>query len=226
MENSDIKILIVENELMIAHAIKAMLEDLNYNNVHLVFDKTNAEKVLSTETFDIVSLDINLFKGGEGYELASICRRKKIPFFYLTSYSDEKNLNLALQTNPAAFLTKPIRIAQLHTTIQISVQNKLTDQAEEIIVFDDNNSKLQIQLTDIMYFKSSNIYVEIITSHSKFLIRSKLKNIIDYSPINFIQVHRSYVVNKQNVLRLNKKLEMKNGDLIPISRSFKNEFTL
>lgn len=85
--------------------------------------------------------------------------------------------------------------------------------------------KTKVYISDLMYIKSEDHYLNIFTSNGKnHIVRGKLSDIKEELPPNFIQCHRSYLVNSNfikqksyNSLKLLEKTE------IPVSRSFKDE---
>ncbi|RMG18958.1 MAG: LytTR family transcriptional regulator, partial [Bacteroidetes bacterium] len=79
----------------------------------------------------------------------------------------------------------------------------------------------QIALSDILFLHSDHVYVEIHTlHHQKILCRSPLKCLLAQLPAEqFVQTHRSYIVNLQHVSRLEKDALYVRDTPIPISRS-------
>lgn len=72
---------------------------------------------------NIVLLDINLEDEVNGIEIAEyINEHHKIPFIYLTSYSDSDTFNKA-KTNPMAYITKPFKKSDIYTNIELALYN-------------------------------------------------------------------------------------------------------
>lgn len=84
-------------------------------------------------------------------------------------------------------------------------------------------NKSKVHLEDLLYIRSDDHYLELITKTKKETTRGSLKEIEGQLPPNFIRCHRSYIVNK-NFIKTNNTngLVMHNNEIIPISRSFKN----
>jgi hypothetical protein len=84
------------------------------------------------------------------------------------------------------------------------------------------NNKQKIYLDEVEFIKSDRNYVEFYMATKKIIDRNNLKNTISKLPPNFVQVHRSYVVNKNFIKVANSNnLIMKSQVEIPISRTFK-----
>ncbi len=121
---SKIKILIVEDEPLIAEDIAATVERNGLIVSAIVYDKADALQELLTNLPDIALLDINLNGGIEGIEIATTINKfYNIPFIFITSYSDRITLDLAKHTQPSAYIVKPFNEATLHTAIEIALYN-------------------------------------------------------------------------------------------------------
>lgn len=83
---------------------------------------------------------------------------------------------------------------------------------------------VRVTLKDIIYVEGMNEYLKFhIASGDPLLCHTTFRNLIDSLPENFLQVHRSYVVNMNHVRQVEKAMiEMSNGNHIPISDSNKD----
>lgn len=86
--------------------------------------------------------------------------------------------------------------------------------------------KTKVYISDLMYIKSDDHYLEIFTQDSKkHTVRGKLNRIKEELPPNFIQCHRSYIVNSNYIKQVNStSLTLITKGTIPLSRSYKNKF--
>ena len=95
------KILIVEDEEIVAIDIKDMLTDLGYEAVGIANSKEEALKEVEKTMPDLVLMDIMLGEKDNGVETAEEMRsRFKIPVIYLTAYADDATLERAKVTAP------------------------------------------------------------------------------------------------------------------------------
>lgn len=105
---SEVNVLIVEDEPMVAEDIAEALNNIDFKVSAVVYTEKAALEELLQNTPDIAILDINLKNGKEGIQIAEeINRRYHIPFVYLTAYSDKQTLEMAQHTQPAGYLVKP-----------------------------------------------------------------------------------------------------------------------
>ncbi len=80
--------------------------------------------------------------------------------------------------------------------------------------------KTKIYISDFMYVKSNDHYLDIFISNGKkHFVRGTLSQLKEELPPNFIQCHRSYIVNSNFIKRSNKNtLFLINGEMIPYSQ--------
>lgn len=119
-----IKILIVEDEAIIARNIESKLIKAGYDVVDTVYTGNDAIKSAIEKNPDIILLDIKLKGDIGGIEAAEkIKQQKDIPIVFLTSYTDEDTFEKAKLTEPAAYLSKPFDIDELKRIIQLTLFN-------------------------------------------------------------------------------------------------------
>jgi DNA-binding NarL/FixJ family response regulator len=121
---NDIKVLIIEDEPLIAEDIAACLRRCDYRVTGIVYSAEDALPELARNPPDIAMIDINLNGGQEGISIANaINERFYIPFVYLTSCSDRKTLELAKHTGPSGYIVKPFTEAGLCATLEVALHN-------------------------------------------------------------------------------------------------------
>lgn len=122
------KILIVEDESVVAIDIQDSLINLGYDVPYIV--DTGLEAIRTAKQFnpDLVLMDIRLKGDMDGIEAAEeIYRKLGIPVIYLTANADETTYLRAKQTGPFGYLLKPFREEELHTTIGIALYKHQVD---------------------------------------------------------------------------------------------------
>jgi PAS domain S-box-containing protein len=116
------KILIVEDERIVAEDIRKTLDRLGYRVSAIASSGEGAIKNIEHETPDLVLMDIMLKGKMEGTRIAEVIRsRFTIPVVYLTAYADQKILEEAKMTGPYGYIVKPFTEAELFTTIEIAL---------------------------------------------------------------------------------------------------------
>ncbi len=238
-----IKILIVEDNVIIADDMQSMLEEIGYEIVDNVIVYEQAEEVLRTKEVDLVLIDIILASDKTGIDLGKHIRDNyDIPFIFVTSNSDRATVENAKTVKPNGYLVKPFEQQDLYTSIEIALSNFThsnranrpagqADNSEGIasnalmkdsIFVKKQHLYYRIQFDDIQFIKADNVYLEVNTKDKKFLVRSPLKDYLEKLPKNkFYRAHKSYIVNVDHIDAINSKDILINNTLIPISKDFK-----
>ncbi|MBF0516494.1 MAG: response regulator, partial [Nitrospirae bacterium] len=122
------KILIVEDEIIIAKDIQKCVEDLGYVVTGAVPSAREAFLKIEERRPDLVLMDIMLQDGIDGVEAASEIRQKyDIPVIYLTAYADEKMIERAKITEPFGYLLKPFEDRELYINIEMAIYKHKLD---------------------------------------------------------------------------------------------------
>lgn len=122
--NYKVRVLIVEDEPLIAENIAMYLNNHDYEVAGIAYDYEEAIEILERERPDIALLDINLEGNRDGIDLGKYIQDKLgIPFVFLSSYSDKSTLDRAKQVKPSGYLVKPFHEKSLMTTLEISLAN-------------------------------------------------------------------------------------------------------
>jgi two-component system, LuxR family, sensor kinase FixL len=129
MDQTVLKILIIEDDFIIARSIETMLNEMGHVAVGIFGNGEDAAVFLRETTPDIVLMDINLNGKSSGIDLArEIGLNYNIPVIYITGYSDANTLNRAKQTYPYGYLLKPFNFESLKSTIEISYTKFILDR--------------------------------------------------------------------------------------------------
>ncbi|MGD2092424.1 MAG: response regulator [Candidatus Aminicenantes bacterium] len=117
-----IKIMIVEDELIVARSIENHLRKIGYEVVFITDSGERAIARAAEAKLDLVLMDIKLAGEIDGVEAArQIHDRYNIPVVYLTAYADDETLQRAKVTAPFGYIIKPFEPKKLHTTIEIAL---------------------------------------------------------------------------------------------------------
>ena len=123
------KILVVEDERIIAIDLQRRLERFGYTVVAIAAAGKQAIELVEQHSPDIILMDIMLVGDIDGIEAATIIKEKfAIPVIFLTAYSDEKTLERAKIAEPSGYILKPFKDKELYTTIDISLYKYRVDQ--------------------------------------------------------------------------------------------------
>lgn len=128
-----IRVLIVEDEPVIASDIEMTLGTDDFQVVGIAYNSTKAIDFLHRVQPDIVLLDIAIRGDKDGIEIAHIINeRYKIPFIYITSFSDRDTLDRAKATFPAGYIVKPFKDRDIVIAIEMAMYRFSTDHHQSL----------------------------------------------------------------------------------------------
>lgn len=117
-----VRILIVENEWIIANDIRMSLEDMGYEVIDVVSSGEKAIEAAALLKPDLILMDIMLEGEMDGIDTAKHIRQiLDTPIVYLTAYSDKRFLNRSKETEPFGYLLKPFKSREVHIVIEIAL---------------------------------------------------------------------------------------------------------
>lgn len=127
---SEIKILLVEDEQIVAKFTEKQLTVAGYKVLASVTTGELAIDELKKQTPDIILMDIKLVGSMDGIETANYIRKNhQIPVIFLTSLSDDVSFQRAKTAEPFGYLIKPIDIKELNRVIDMALyKNKIYKQ--------------------------------------------------------------------------------------------------
>jgi DNA-binding NtrC family response regulator len=128
------RVLIVEDELIIARDIRKTLERNGYKVAGPARSTEKALRFIEEFRPSLVLVDIFLKGNLTGIDLAGHLNKKSIPFIYISANSNQGVLEAAKTTNPYGFILKPFRERDLLVTIDIA---RYRHKNEKIMIFTD-----------------------------------------------------------------------------------------
>ena len=232
---NEVRILIVEDDMIIGANISMQLTKLGYDIDGIVTRGEEAILHVNKNVPDLLLLDINLKGKLSGIETAmAIQKNYDIPIIYLTANSDDATFDKARATHPKAFITKPFNKLNLQRTIELVVEglkeeSRNSSKISSLFVMHDrifvrHNGKMEkVMLKNILYIEADRNYCTIVSNLGNHVLACTLKTMEEKLPeTNFLRVHRSYMVNiaKLDVVA-DHHLEI-DRKVIPLSKSHKD----
>ena len=145
---SNIRILIIEDEPLIAEDIASYLSDIDFDIAGIAHDSETALDYLALRNPDAVLLDIQIKGSKDGIDLAKIINEKyDLPFVYLTSHSDKGTIERAKVTMPYGYILKPFDERDLITSLEMAVYRHAQQHRGNNISLNDVNQQLETPLT-------------------------------------------------------------------------------
>lgn len=143
-----IRVLIVEDEPLIAEDIADCLIGAGFAISHIVHDAVEARKRIEEGDFDIALLDITLGKEQSGLALGEFIHQQGIkPFCFLTSHTDRLTLEKAKLSMPASYLVKPFREDDLIIALELATAS-FFQRTSRVLTIETINHKLPAPLSE------------------------------------------------------------------------------
>jgi len=223
-----LKIAICEDDFIISSLLESYMEELGYEVSFVVDTQSAFLERLNDETPDLALLDINLDENSmEGIQIGEILKSEKIPFIYVTAYTDASTLQSAVVTEPEGYIVKPFTQQQLGAQIEL-VRSKIEAAKSELKVY-STEGVVELDLTTVEYIESSRNYALFYDSETKepLKLRVPLKEIVGNLPEFMVQIHRSFIININALKKvIGDKCLLKSGTELPLSRGKKSEIKL
>lgn len=245
MEREKIKIVIVEDEFVIAEDIRAHLEGAGYDVVDIFDTAEAALPVIIATSPDIVLVDIHLSGKMNGIEMVERLQSKiNLPIAFITANSDAATYERARNTLPHAFLIKPFTTANLLAAVDLALYHfsaettpvgiERPEEAErpdgqfmvnQCLFVRTNGKYRKICGNDLLFIEAAGSYVHIQTRTERYTLSQNLTQFQKKTPLhNLVRIHRSYIVNVDHVDSFEDSSVFIQNHKLPLSENFKSEF--
>ncbi|MFK8006774.1 MAG: LytR/AlgR family response regulator transcription factor [Saprospiraceae bacterium] len=211
----NIKILVVEDDLLFALDVKMLIKDLEYDLVGIVDNSDEVIEIMENDKPDLILMDIKIKGDLNGIELAKrIQKKKKIGIIFMTSFDDQRFYDQAKETNHFGYLVKPFNKLTLQSTIEIAMlmltesDKNISTETEtdknwnegkilENCIFIKKNNKLEkVEINQIEFIQSEGNYCVISTEKKKYALKMsliKVRKMLDPHP--FARVNKRHIIN-------------------------------
>jgi DNA-binding LytR/AlgR family response regulator len=225
-----IKVLIVEDKLLIAEDIAQRLEKHSLEVVDICSSGEEAIEKAKHKNPDLILMDIELSGAMDGISAAQIIsQQQSVPIIYLSEYTDSKTLDRAKKTQPANYLTKPFNEADLVRAIDFAFSNARPVHAtgnrfaQPVFVRTESQVYIKLDVQEILYLEADRSYCKVIASTRTFTLSTSMNNVyeqLDHE--DFVKAHRSFIVNVSRITSLDGN-SIKIGDTeIQMSKEYRD----
>jgi DNA-binding LytR/AlgR family response regulator len=236
-----VSVLIVEDKVIIAELLAETLVGAGYNVAQAVTSGEAAIDAVRGNQPDVILMDIHLAGKIDGIQTSErINAEFSIPTIYLTDLHDEKTIERAKHTQPAAFLLKPFKSQDLLIAIEIAffnasnkkgalpVRNERTTETifpfTDRLLVKDNDTFFRINVDDILWIEAGGSYCHLHTVGRKFTLTHSLKVFQEkFDHPLLMRVHRSFAVNIDKVTAIKGTVLLIDETEIPTSDSYRDE---
>lgn len=231
---SQLKILIVEDDPMIAESVQDIIGILRHEIVGVADDAEKAIAICNENLPDLALLDIQIGGDIDGVDLADLLNQNfEIPFIFTTAFADNETISRAKSKGPYGYLVKPYGIKEMNAAIEVAMSayerfkkakdNQAISRVIQDSIFLKVDSKLiKVKINDILYIEAKGDYALFKTAEKGFIVHTTMKRVEErLSDHNFVKVHRSYVINLSKIVDIEESNLLIEHKVIPISRANK-----
>ncbi|WP_116105948.1 response regulator transcription factor [Lewinella sp. IMCC34191] len=152
MKEAAPRILIVEDEVIVATEIEHTLRNLGYRIAGRTGNGDDALDLLAGRDIDLALLDINIKGSRDGIDLARIIRQRyNFPFVYLTAYCDRDTLDKVKETMPYGYIVKPFNREELLASVELALHRHAATSGDKLPNRQLLNKGLPCKLTEREY---------------------------------------------------------------------------
>ncbi len=250
----NLKILIVEDDILIANDVKQLLSDWGYTVVGCADNFDDALSLFEQSQPDIALVDVQIVGEKDGVHTATAFNLlRRIPIIFLTAQADFQTVTRAKNAEPSAYLLKPFDERHLHISLDLAISNfyKENNESENLakqseaktanevklgadcflrkdnyVFIKQNYRFVKIFLTDILYLEADGNHCKIVLKTQKILVRLSLTNVLErLNEIDkMIRVHRSFAININCVDEFDDSEILINSKSIPLAPIYKDAF--
>lgn len=175
--------------------------------------------IKSGNVFDLIFLDIEL-EDITGIVVGEFIRKELDDHITKIVYISSKNNydRQLFEIQPLHFLSKPLDKEKIIDVIKLAI--KVLEKENNLFTFKMGHRIYKIPIKEIIYFECLKREIKLVSVRETFHFYDTVKSILErLVNARFIQPHRSYIVNYDNILNIGKdEIEVCNGDVLPISR--------
>lgn len=165
---------------------------------------------------DVLFLDVH-FNQNSGLELAKKLRGSGFSHAIILLSTHDKYALYGYDIHAFHYLIKPVSSEK----IKQCMDEILNASRKNYYLFQTRDTLQKIPFSDILYFESSGHYIRIITPDKTYSRLASLKAVSSGLPGNFIQCHRTCIVNIDHIVALkNRELHLTDGSLLSVSNTY------
>lgn len=209
------KILIVEDESIVAKDLELTLNHLGYEVVGNCDNGQEAYDVALEKKPDLMLMDIFIKGDIDGIEAASRIKKDlSVPVVYLTAFSDENTLNRAKETKPHGYLTKPFDEKDLYITVEMVLNKSKLEHELEL----EKQKTLALEQKARELAEQENKKKDLILSTLSHELRTPLANIMAWAEILQTKPNPETLEQGLKIIERNAKAQsMLVNDLLDVS---------
>ena len=222
-----IKCLIVDDEPVAQRIIEGYLADLNeFELVGKCLNAISARELLQHQVVDLMFLDLEMPKL-KGFSFLKTLQNP--PKVIITTAFREYALE-SYELEVVDYLLKPItferflkainRFQRNHFSLTPSIQK---EEKQAFIYVKSNRKTIKLRINEIRYIEGMNNYIKIYCGEKIHIVYASLSYILKELSIDFIRVHKSFIINKNYVSAFSQEQIELDKKQIPVGFTFRKK---
>ena len=239
------KILVIEDDRLVADQLTEQLSEIGYEQVTIAYESTSALSIFEKLKPDFLILDIGLVDSLlDGVELCKqLHKTRPTPTIFLSGFSDQATLTKVKTVPHSNYLIKPCSTRQLFVSIDRAIDEfakvqqgaaaisncYFAQQEDHFYIKGSNSAYERVEVAAINWIETVRGGIELHLKDSKtYMLTASLNSfILQFQHPALVRVHRSYMINRDNVSAIKDRSFILNGSspkkVIPCSQSYWNE---
>ncbi|MDD5028136.1 MAG: LytTR family DNA-binding domain-containing protein [Rhodoferax sp.] len=215
-----LRVLIVDDEALARARLRSLLSDCTAPAALVVAEAATAVDAMrcaTHQTLDLVLADIHM-PGADGLTLAQTLRTLPVPpaLVFVTAYAE--HAVQAFELDAVDYLTKPVRLERLQTTLQKverlaqAGKGEEPDLIDDFLIIQERAGSQRVALVDVLYLKAELKYITVRTAAHSYVLEGSLSDLEQRYAQRFIRIHRNTLVARHAVRALQRQHDPQEGD--------------
>jgi len=185
-----------------------------------------AMDVLHQQRIDILLLDIQM-PDMTGIDLLKDLEQKPVTIF-VTAYQEYALKGFELDV--IDYLLKPVSFERFKKAIDKTIeyigfqQTGAKETSRDYFFLKTDTRIVKIVFSEVCLIEAQREYVKVVTASKKIMSLMSMNKIAELLPVDFVRIHRSYIVNLRHVDEVQGNLVQIGKDFYPISKNFRDAF--
>ncbi len=239
MAVENIRVLIVEDDLLFAEQMRLDLEEMGFIVIDVADNAKTAMHLAKISRPEIILMDIDIKGDMDGITTAKqIFDLDPTPIIFITSLVDKETFDRAVKVYPFAYLIKPANKVSLKHAIVLAIENfNEKKQAQRLtleqfpflkqnLLIKEGNKLVKLNIDNIHIIEVEEKYCSIYADNKKFIVRISLKDILErLNNQKFTRIHRNFVVNIDKIISIDLEQNIVLTDFkeLPLGRKYRSD---
>jgi len=221
--NNSLKTVVIDDEEIARKGIIQYVEKVPF--LELLGSYSNPFEFIENQHFgyaDLLLIDIEM-PGINGNDFLKTFRNAPLTIF-ITAYPQYAMEGYELDI--LDYLLKPVKFERFYKAVNkaLDYNRKSNEPNQSEIWIKADNALHKLMINDIIMISSLQNYIRLHTRDKTYTLLSTLKEFKKQLPNEFIQCHKSFIVNKNHILRIEGNTVYLTQEEATISRNFRQEF--